>query len=197
MQGDTESQGQAGVVEVQTHPPQTIIHQGTAATGVPVQEVQVQYQQLPTAAGTVTLKYDNVAYGNPEFIQIQGCQAAASTSSVQPAGAVAVQTSGTTSSGATVTTYGQEQMDFIVKTVDDLEQLKYGAATSAPTYYIQSATPGTPANLTQLSTQQVVVTQAAGQTIQIQPQTQVRILQHFFCLLTYSHGLETTFYCRL
>ena len=187
------------MVEVQTHPPQTIIHQGTAAAaaGVPVQEVQVQYQQLPTAAGTVTLKYDNVAYGNPEFIQIQGCQAAASTSSVQPAGAVAVQTSGTTSSGTTVTTYGQEQMDFIVKTVDDLEQLKYGAATSAPTYYIQSATPGTPANLTQLSTQQVVVTQAAGQTIQIQPQTQVHILQHFFCLLTYSHVLETPFYCRL
>merc|ERR1711974_441978 len=95
--------------------------------------------------------------------------------SVQPAaaGAVAVQTSGTTSIVTTVTTYGQEQMDFIVKTVDDLEQLKYGASTSAPTYYIQSATPGTPANLTQLSTQQVVVTQAAGQTIQIQPQTQL------------------------
>merc|ERR1719259_584131 len=67
LQGDTESQGQAGVVEVQTHPPHTIIHQGTAAAaaGVPVQEVQVQYQQLPTAAGTVTLKYDN--YNNDNY----------------------------------------------------------------------------------------------------------------------------------
>ena len=36
-----------------------------------VQEVQVQYQQLPTAAGTVTLKYDNVQYANPEFIQVR------------------------------------------------------------------------------------------------------------------------------
>ena len=77
----------------------------------------------------------------------------------------------TTPAGAgTAVAYGQEQVDFIVKTVDDLEQLKYGAGSTAPTYYIQPAP--TAANVAQLAPQQVVVTQS-GQQIQIQPQHHV------------------------
>ena len=81
-----------------------------------------------------------------------------------------VATTTTPAGAGTAVAYGQEQVDFIVKTVDDLEQLKYGAGSTAPTYYIQPAP--TAANVAQLAPQQVVVTQS-GQQIQIQPQQQV------------------------
>ena len=81
-----------------------------------------------------------------------------------------VATTTTPAGASTAVAYGQEQVDFIVKTVDDLEQLKYGASSTAPTYYIQPAP--TAGNVAQLAPQQVVVTQS-GQQIQIQPQQQV------------------------
>ena len=112
---------------------------------------QVQQEmQVPTEHGTVTLKYE-AAYSNPEFIHMP---VTTTTPVTLSAGVVQGTSAG----------YGQDQMDFIVKTVDDLEQLKYGGGTSAPTYYIQPAPNA--ANVNQLGQQ------LHPQQVQFQPQQQ-------------------------
>ena len=92
------------------------------------------HQQVPTQAGTVTLKYDT-SYTNPEFIQLP------------PTPVVTTSTSAVYSSSA------DNQIDYIIKTVDDLEQLKYSQVDSAPTYYIQQTPSAT--GIVQLSHIQV------------------------------------------